>query len=791
MSQPSRLALFGLLAWCAFFWLFPRVNPAARFGFSIDRRQAVEIARQAAARFDIKVENWGIALDARIDAKTGYYLSKEGDKPGARLFSPVTTSVKFTSPDKKRSFLARLAADGRVLGFVRGEPESGVETAVEGAQIAAESALRFLAGDQAPSFTPLGQPEKRDKTIEVKFEAARLRDASASPEARFVVRGPMVVEGALAPRFESSFSTEFSQRDNPLELVSVIAALIGFLLVMIGLTYYLVGSLSRQIKHRATLALFGLVALLAALLFIAGGRWEAKIVGGDSTLEAILGIAAQAIFLILPVIAAFWGAGYMLSLRKAPERTVTLDLLLKGNLLARPVAGSLFAGLVLGGAFNMIPYAVAASGFFAGAELSFGVDPARWVSPAPFLSALDFITSGLLFGLLAVFGLLFPLAEAYISRPVITRVAVWLAGTLFFSATRFEVSLPAALLGGALSMVFAEQVYRRFDLLAILALGISSAIGLRALAMVFQPSVVVKVAGYAVAVTLGLLIFACLRISTRGRELDLAKEIDLRRIEAAQRLRVRRAERERLLAEFSVAQKAQAQMLPVRPPDLPGLDVAAACLPAREVGGDLYDFVPLKDGRWGFVVADVSGKGVPAALYMTLTKGLLISVACDHADPDRIMKEINRHLYRGGRRGVFVTLAFAVVDPETRRIHCVRAGHNPLLWRQTRKGRTIWLSPSGIGLGLAAERLFDRSISVESIQLEPGDLFVLYSDGITEAMNSDGDEYGQERLSEVLSRSDALEAAETRDRVLNEVAAFAGSTPQHDDITLVVVRVRS
>src|SRR4029453_10195490 len=201
--------------------------------------------------------------------------------------------------------------------------------------------------------------------------------------------------------------------------------------------------------------------------------------------------------------------------------------------------------------------------------------------------------------------------------------------------------------------------------------------------------------------------------------------------------------------------------------------------------------VPLKDGRWGFVVADVSGKGVPAALYMTLTKGLLVSVACDHADPDRIMKEINRHLYRGGRRGVFVTLAFAVADPEPRTIHWGRGGPTPLLWRQTRKGRTIWLSPSGIGLGLAAERLFDRSIAVESIQLEPGDLFVLYSHGITEAMNSDGDEYGQERLSEVLSRSDALEAAETRDRVLNEVAAFAGSTPQHDDITLVVVRVRS
>jgi sigma-B regulation protein RsbU (phosphoserine phosphatase) len=246
-----------------------------------------------------------------------------------------------------------------------------------------------------------------------------------------------------------------------------------------------------------------------------------------------------------------------------------------------------------------------------------------------------------------------------------------------------------------------------------------------------------------------------------------------------------------LLAEFSVAQKAQAQMLPLRPPDLPGLDVAAICRPAREVGGDLFDFVSLKDGRWAFVVADVSGKGVPAALYMTLTKGLLVSVAADHADPDRIIKEINGHLYRGGRRGVFVTLALAAIDPEARTIQCVRAGHNPLLWRQTRRGRTIWLSPAGIGLCLAAGRLFDRSISVESIQLEPGDFFVLYSDGITEAMNSNGDEYGQERLSEVLSRSDALEAAETCDRVLAEVAAFAGSTPQHDDITLVVVRVRS
>jgi serine phosphatase RsbU (regulator of sigma subunit) len=791
MSRHSRLALFGVLAWCAFFWLFPRVNPAARFGFSIDRRQAVEIAREAAARFDIQVENWGIALDARIDRKTAFYLAKAGDKPGARFSSPVTTSVKFTSPDKKRSFLARLSADGRVLGFVRREPDSAGETPVESAKTAAESALRFLAGDQSPKFTLLDQPEKRDKTIEVKYEATSLGDASASPEARFVVRGSTVVEGALAPKFENSFSTEFSRRDNSLKLLPFIAALIGFLLVMIGLTYYLVGSLTRQIQHRSTLTLFGLVVVLLALLLIAGGRWEAEIVDGDSTLQPILGIAAQAIFLILPVIAAFWGAGYMLSLRASPDRVVTLDLLLKGNLRARPVAASLLAGFCLGGAFNTIPYGVVAVGFFPGAELIFGLDPTGWVSPAPVLSALEFIFSGLLFWFLAVFGLLYPLAEAYISRPVIARGAMLLAGTLFLSSWSFEVSLPAALVSGALLMLFAEQVYRRSGLLAILALGISSEIGLRASAMLFQPSVGLKVAGYAGVASLGLLILAWLRISDRGRELDLEKEIGLRRTEAAQSLRVRRAERERLLAEFSVAQKAQAQMLPLRPPDLPGLDVAAVCRPAREVGGDLYDFVSLKDGRWAFVVADVSGKGVPAALYMTLTKGLLVSVAGDYADPGRITKELNGHLYRGGRRGVFVTLALAAIDPEARTIQCVRAGHNPLLWRQTRKGRTMWLSPAGIGLGLAAERLFDRSISVEEIQLEAGDLFVLYSDGITEAMNSDGDEYGQERLSEVLSRSDALEAAETCDRVLNEVAAFAGSTPQHDDITLVVVRVRN
>jgi sigma-B regulation protein RsbU (phosphoserine phosphatase) len=243
------------------------------------------------------------------------------------------------------------------------------------------------------------------------------------------------------------------------------------------------------------------------------------------------------------------------------------------------------------------------------------------------------------------------------------------------------------------------------------------------------------------------------------------------------------------LAEFGVARRAQQHMLPAVPPRIFGYEIAATCRPAREVGGDLYDFLVLPNERVGIVVADVSGKGVPAALYMTLTKGLLASVAENESDPAAILREVNRHLYEVCRRKVFVTMLLGVLDPATQTFTYARAGHNVGIWRRVSQQASHLLRAPGLGLGLSKSKTFNKTLQTETIRVERGDALLLYSDGITEAMNAANDEYGEQRLLDTLARSDGRSAAETQEAILEDVGAFLGETPPQDDITIVVVRV--
>jgi sigma-B regulation protein RsbU (phosphoserine phosphatase) len=245
-----------------------------------------------------------------------------------------------------------------------------------------------------------------------------------------------------------------------------------------------------------------------------------------------------------------------------------------------------------------------------------------------------------------------------------------------------------------------------------------------------------------------------------------------------------------LKAQLDVARIAQQRMLPDDPPRIDGLDIAAVCQPSNEVGGYLYDFIPLPDGRLAIVVADVSGKGVPASLYMTLTKGLLESVLEDATDPGGALREVNRYLYEVCRRRVFVTLFLGIIDPSGKTLVYARAGHNPPLYRRASEHKTLALKSPGIGLGLNSGKIFDASLKVATLQLKPNDTLLFYSDGITEAMNGNNEEYGEERLMAVVNRFDGMGAEEACQLVMADVKRFLGLIQPQDDQTMVVVRVK-
>jgi serine phosphatase RsbU (regulator of sigma subunit) len=260
-----------------------------------------------------------------------------------------------------------------------------------------------------------------------------------------------------------------------------------------------------------------------------------------------------------------------------------------------------------------------------------------------------------------------------------------------------------------------------------------------------------------------------------------------------QHLLAEQDEKKRLEQELRIAREIQMSLLPHGTLKAPGLAVAALCSPAKEVGGDYYDFLPLSDGRVGVLIADVSGKGTSAALYMAELKGLMLSLSRIYTSPRALLIEANRIISRHLDSRSFITMTYAVVDPAARTLTCARAGHTPFI-RIAAHGsaprRAEVIAPDGmvVGLNLDGGVRFERCLEELMLPVANGDLFFFFTDGISEAMDGRGDSFGDERLAACLEASADGTPEAIRDSVVGEVAAFVNGQPQHDDITMVILK---
>jgi serine phosphatase RsbU (regulator of sigma subunit) len=244
-------------------------------------------------------------------------------------------------------------------------------------------------------------------------------------------------------------------------------------------------------------------------------------------------------------------------------------------------------------------------------------------------------------------------------------------------------------------------------------------------------------------------------------------------------------ERRTLDEELAIGRRIQISLMPRRFPEIDGWEIASAYEPAREVGGDFYDVFRIRDrgGCIGLVVADVTGKGIPAAILMADSRGL-IHAAADHSDrPADTLERVNRILVTERASGLFVTVAHAVLDPATGHLDLARAGHDPVHILRA-DGRVDVLEPAGRLIGMVDEL---GLVSVEAV-LEPGDAFVGHTDGVTEARSFDGSFYGEERYRALLGGLAGTPATGIVAAIAGDVAAFRGSAEPSDDLTLLVVR---
>ena len=250
--------------------------------------------------------------------------------------------------------------------------------------------------------------------------------------------------------------------------------------------------------------------------------------------------------------------------------------------------------------------------------------------------------------------------------------------------------------------------------------------------------------------------------------------------------RERHLAQERLEHDVQIAEEVQTRLFPRRDPEIRGLDCHGLCRPARGVAGDYYDFLPLEPGRTGIAVGDVAGKGLPAALLMASLQGSLRSlVTLSKNGPASLAADLNTQLHSLTESNRFATFFWAVFDEQPRSLTWVNAGHNaPMLLRMS--GAVERLVPSGPPLG-AIPRVAYRQATTT---LSPGDVLVIFTDGVTEAVDVSDQEFGEGRLEQILRSNGTETAGALCDRIVSAVRAFEDGAPQNDDITLVVARAR-
>ncbi|WP_343032230.1 SpoIIE family protein phosphatase [Allochromatium palmeri] len=255
-------------------------------------------------------------------------------------------------------------------------------------------------------------------------------------------------------------------------------------------------------------------------------------------------------------------------------------------------------------------------------------------------------------------------------------------------------------------------------------------------------------------------------------------------------LRTTTAAKERIESELAIARDIQMSILPKLFPPIPNrdeFDLRALIVPAREVGGDFYDFFPLDKDRLCFLIADVSGKGVPAALFMAVTKTLIKSTARDRQDPAEILTQVNAELAADNASNMFVTVFCGVLDARTGALEYVNAGHNPPVLIGTGGQSPRWLKGTPQLLLGIMEGVVYRSAS---LRLAPGERLLLYTDGVTEAMNGQDEFYSEVRLLDTLESEPQPDLVSLLAMLLERVQSFAGETPQSDDITLLAIEYR-
>ncbi|HKP02030.1 MAG TPA: GAF domain-containing SpoIIE family protein phosphatase [Chthoniobacterales bacterium] len=247
-------------------------------------------------------------------------------------------------------------------------------------------------------------------------------------------------------------------------------------------------------------------------------------------------------------------------------------------------------------------------------------------------------------------------------------------------------------------------------------------------------------------------------------------------------------EKKRLDHDLEIARDIQRILLPSEAPVVDGFEISGINIPARHVSGDYFDYITVDDDRLGVAIADVSGKGVPASIIMAICRSVLRSQATGNASPADVLQKVNRQLYPDIKEDMFISMAYVVLDHVRGTVVMSRAGHDAPISYDRATGTVTPVKPPGMVVGIDSGSVFDRITGDFALSLKRDDCLLLYTDGVTEALDANGDEFGVDRMLECIRASAPEGAPAIITRVIDELRSFVGTQPQNDDITLIAIR---
>jgi len=247
-------------------------------------------------------------------------------------------------------------------------------------------------------------------------------------------------------------------------------------------------------------------------------------------------------------------------------------------------------------------------------------------------------------------------------------------------------------------------------------------------------------------------------------------------------------EKKRLDHDLEIARDIQRILLPSEAPAIDGFQISGINVPARQVSGDYFDYIQVDQDRLGVAIADVSGKGVPASLIMAICRSVLRAEAARNPSPADVLRNVNRQLYPDIKEDMFISMAYLILGHQQDGVTLARAGHDAPLWYKRQSQTVIPVKSPGMVVGIDSGSVFDRLTVDFAVPLERNDCLVLYTDGVTETLNSEGDEFGVDRMMQSVRASANDSAQAIVKRIIEDVREFTGSVPQNDDMTLIAIR---